>query len=49
MVIHPAVSVESAGQYDPEDLIPEAIRLLLEKIDNVEKGLDELFAPARAA
>jgi DNA-directed RNA polymerase I and III subunit RPAC1 len=42
------VSIESAGQYAPEELIPEAIKLLLEKIDNVEKGLDELFAPVGA-
>jgi DNA-directed RNA polymerase I and III subunit RPAC1 len=35
--------VESAGQYNPEELIPEAISILLEKISEVEIGLDKLF------
>jgi DNA-directed RNA polymerase I and III subunit RPAC1 len=49
MTVNCADSIESAGQYEPEDLIPEAIKLLLEKIDSVEKGLDELFAPGGSA
>ena len=41
-----AVNVESTGQYNPEELVPEAIKILLGKITEVEKGLDKLFAPA---
>jgi DNA-directed RNA polymerase I and III subunit RPAC1 len=36
-------NVESAGQYKPEELIPEAISILLDKITEVEVGLDKLF------
>jgi DNA-directed RNA polymerase I and III subunit RPAC1 len=36
-------NVESAGQYKPEELIPEAIQILLSKITEVENGLDKLF------
>ena len=39
------VNVESTGQYNPEELIPEALKILLGKIDEVEKGLDKLFEP----
>jgi DNA-directed RNA polymerase I and III subunit RPAC1 len=35
--------VESAGQYAPEELVPEAIKILLGKITEVEEGLDKLF------
>lgn len=38
------VNVESAGQYSPEELVPEAIKILLGKIKDVEEGLDKLFA-----
>ena len=38
------VNVESAGQYKPEELIPEAISILMDKISEVEAGLDKLFA-----
>ena len=38
------VNVESAGQYKPEELIPEAISILMDKITEVEQGLDKLFA-----
>jgi DNA-directed RNA polymerase I and III subunit RPAC1 len=37
------VNVESAGQYNPEELVPEAIKILLAKISAVEQGLDKLF------
>ena len=37
------VNVESTGQYDPEELVPEAIKLLLGKVKAVEEGLDKLF------
>lgn len=37
------VNVESAGQYKPQELVPEAISILLDKISEVEKGLDKLF------
>lgn len=39
----PVDNVESAGQYRPEELIPEAIDILLKKISDVEVGLDKLF------
>jgi hypothetical protein len=42
-------SVESAGQYRPQDLIPEAIAIMLDKISEVEKGLDRLFDVSGAA
>lgn len=35
--------MESAGQYSPEELVPEAIKILLGKIKDVEDGLDKLF------
>ena len=38
------VNVESVGQYKPEELVPEAIQILLAKITAVEEGLDKLFA-----
>ena len=38
-----ADNVESAGQYPPEDLVPEAIKILRQKIQAVEDGLDRLF------
>ena len=38
------VNVESVGQYPPQDLVPEAIKILLGKIAAVEDGLDKLFA-----
>lgn len=38
------VNVESAGQYAPEELVPEAIKVMLGKISAVEKGLDKLFS-----
>ena len=42
--------MESTGQYDPEELVPEAIKILLGKVKAVEDGLDKLFAtPAPAA
>lgn len=45
VIIKPqSVNVESAGQYPPEDLVPEAIKILLEKVAAVEQGLDKLFA-----
>ena len=37
--------MESTGQYDPEELVPEAIKILLDKITAVEEGLDKLFSP----
>ena len=37
------VNVESTGQYDPEELVPEAIKILLGKVKAVEDGLDKLF------
>lgn len=37
------VNVESAGQYEPQELVPEAIKILLAKIKAVEEGLDKLF------
>lgn len=42
-------NVESAGQYNPEDLIPEAVRIMLEKIGTIEQGLDALFETDTAA
>jgi len=41
--------VESAGQYKPEELVPEAIKILLDKISAVEEGLDKLFDNAGTA
>ena len=41
---HFIFNVESAGQYQPEALVPEAISILLDKIAGVEEGLDKLFA-----
>lgn len=41
---HTPVNVESAGQYPPQDLAPEAIKIMLSKIGAVEAGLDKLFA-----
>lgn len=38
------VNVESAGQYPPEQLVPEAINIMLQKITAVEEGLDKLFS-----
>ncbi|BEJ13752.1 hypothetical protein CspHIS471_0309260 [Cutaneotrichosporon sp. HIS471] len=40
---HFLFNVESAGQYAPEQLVPEAIKIMLEKITAVEEGLDKLF------
>lgn len=37
------VNVESTRQYDPEELVPEAIKILLRKVKAVEEGLDKLF------
>jgi DNA-directed RNA polymerase I and III subunit RPAC1 len=37
-------NVESVGQYKPEELVPEAIKILLNKVKEVEEGLDKLFA-----
>ncbi|EKC97739.1 hypothetical protein A1Q2_07938 [Trichosporon asahii var. asahii CBS 8904] len=42
---HFIFNVESAGQYPPEELVPEAIKIMLSKISAVEAGLDKLFAP----
>lgn len=44
ILTHPTVNVESTGQYNPEELVPEAIKILLSKITAVEEGLDKLFA-----
>jgi DNA-directed RNA polymerase I and III subunit RPAC1 len=41
---HFIYSVESAGQYEPQELVPEAIKIMLAKIKAVEAGLDKLFA-----
>ncbi|WWC62536.1 uncharacterized protein I303_105132 [Kwoniella dejecticola CBS 10117] len=41
---HFIFNVESTGQYNPEELVPEAIKILLSKITAVEEGLDKLFA-----
>ncbi|WWC96087.1 hypothetical protein V866_002954 [Kwoniella sp. B9012] len=41
---HFIFNVESTGQYNPEELVPEAIKILLSKISAVEEGLDKLFA-----
>ncbi|KAK6908208.1 DNA-directed RNA polymerase I and III subunit RPAC1 [Kwoniella mangroviensis CBS 10435] len=41
---HFIFNVESTGQYNPEELVPEAIKILLTKISAVEEGLDKLFA-----
>ncbi|WWD18492.1 hypothetical protein CI109_102944 [Kwoniella shandongensis] len=41
---HFIFSVESVGQYQPEELVPEAIKILLSKITAVEEGLDKLFS-----
>jgi len=38
------VSLESAGQYKPERLIPEAIKVLLTKIQTLRVGLQNLHA-----
>ncbi|ORX40045.1 DNA-directed RNA polymerase [Kockovaella imperatae] len=46
---HFLFNVESTGQYNPEELIPEAIKILLGKITEVEQGLDKLFAPSAGA
>ncbi|WVQ83088.1 hypothetical protein IAT38_005226 [Cryptococcus sp. DSM 104549] len=40
---HFMFNVESVGQYKPEDLVPEAIKIMLSKIAEVEAGLDKLF------
>ncbi|CAD6571473.1 MAG: DNA-directed RNA polymerase core subunit rpc40 [Tremellales sp. Tagirdzhanova-0007] len=40
---HFIFNVESTGQYDPEELVPEAIKILLGKVKAVEDGLDKLF------
>ncbi|RXK36100.1 DNA-directed RNA polymerase I and III subunit RPAC1 [Tremella mesenterica] len=42
---HFIFNIESVGQYRPEDLVPEAIKILLNKISAVEAGLDKLFDP----
>lgn len=44
-----SVNVESAGQYAPELLVPEAIKIMLRKIKEVEMGLDKLFSEGEAA
>ena len=36
-----AVSIESAGQYEPKDLLPESAGVLLAKIRNVRKCLTQ--------
>ncbi|OCF33497.1 DNA-directed RNA polymerase I and III subunit RPAC1 [Kwoniella heveanensis CBS 569] len=41
---HFIFNVESTGQYQPEELVPEAIKILLSKITALEEGLDKLFA-----
>ncbi|WWD04850.1 hypothetical protein V865_002921 [Kwoniella europaea PYCC6329] len=41
---HFIFNVESTGQYNPEEIVPEAIKILLSKISAVEEGLDKLFA-----
>ncbi|GFZ45203.1 DNA-directed RNA polymerases I and III 40 kDa polypeptide [Saitozyma sp. JCM 24511] len=41
---HFIYNVESVGQYKPEELVPEAIKILLNKVKEVEEGLDKLFA-----
>ncbi|WRT67802.1 uncharacterized protein IL334_004776 [Kwoniella shivajii] len=41
---HFIFNVESTGQYQPQELIPEAISILLSKIKSVEDGLDKLFS-----
>ncbi|WVR06373.1 hypothetical protein IAU60_003404 [Kwoniella sp. DSM 27419] len=41
---HFIFKVESTGQYQPQELVPEAIKILLGKISAVEAGLDKLFA-----
>lgn len=38
--------VESTGIYQPEELVPEAIDILLRKIDKVEAALKDLVAPS---
>lgn len=43
---HFIFSVESAGQYEPHELVPEAIKIMLAKIKGVEDGLDKLFGAA---
>lgn len=37
-----AVNVESAGQYRPEELVPEAIQVLLSKVRELRKCLGQL-------
>jgi hypothetical protein len=50
MLISDQVNVESVGQYyRPNEIFDEAIKLMLIKIEDVEKGLDELFAPGGTA
>ncbi|KAL7423095.1 DNA-directed RNA polymerase core subunit rpc40 [Cryptotrichosporon argae] len=39
---HFIYNVESVGQYPPEELVPEAIKILLAKITAVETGLEKL-------
>lgn len=41
---HFMYTVESAGQYDPQELVPEAIKIMLSKIKAVETSLDKLFS-----
>ncbi|WVN85045.1 uncharacterized protein L203_100187 [Cryptococcus depauperatus CBS 7841] len=41
---HFIFNVESTGQYKPEELVPEAIKILLGKIKDVEEGLDKLLS-----
>ncbi|KAL7411707.1 DNA-directed RNA polymerase [Mrakia frigida] len=41
---HFIFSVESLGAYQPEELLPEAIKVLMEKIDSVESCLKALAA-----
>ena len=38
--------VESTGIYKPEELVPEAIDILLGKIDKVEAALKDLVSPS---
>ncbi|TXT15850.1 hypothetical protein VHUM_00353 [Vanrija humicola] len=46
---HFLFNIESAGQYPPADLVPEAIKIMLGKITAVEAGLDKLFASDASA
>lgn len=42
--------MESAGQYKPQDIVPEAIKIMLQKIEDIELGIDGpdgLFPPSK--